>query len=94
VTSADFCGNGDFLVTRDYLSVRKWDRRNTEEACETIIKVSDPDLSFCYEKERIFDRHFVSCNKSQSAGILTAGYGKVMHLINGENDHLLSLTGD
>jgi serine/threonine-protein phosphatase 2A regulatory subunit B len=58
VSQAAFTKDGDYIVSRDYLSVKVWDIRNNKEPCRSIRigKFLEKKLCDLYESENIYDK--------------------------------------
>lgn len=68
-------GNGQNLITRDYMTVRVWDMRNeTEPISEIPVQTSlRSNLDYLYENDILFDRFAVTCNATGTK-ICTGSY--------------------
>ena len=93
VSWASFAKDEFTVATRDYLTVKVWDLRKTEE-CTSKAKIydfSNYKLQSMYENECIFDRFDVKIS-ADNKNILTGGYNNQFHVIdimNGKKQSLM-----
>lgn len=74
ISAASFMGK-DFVVTRDYISLKMWDMRNPTHPVATcpVMDYLAPTLDFLYDKDYIFDR-FPLAVDDQSLTVATGLY--------------------
>jgi len=93
VTYVDFSPNGQFIVSRDYLTMKIWDTR-TEKSPLRVIKFQDHLISkLCdlYENERLFDK-FDCAWDWNSSQLLTGSYNSAIYISDGFGSQIKSIT--
>ena len=83
ISSAKFSPTNDtYLFSRDYLSLRIWDVRQTRHPVQTfnVTEYLDKKLCEVYESERIFDRFDLQVSPD-SRMVLTGSYHSHTHVI-------------
>eukprot|EP00744_Colponema_vietnamica_P008222 GILI01011750.1.p1 GENE.GILI01011750.1~~GILI01011750.1.p1 ORF type:complete len:1164 (+),score=210.04 GILI01011750.1:212-3493(+) len=80
ISAASFMGK-DFVVTRDYISLKMWDMRNPTHPVATcpVMDYLAPTLDFLYDKDYIFDR-FPLAVDDQSLTVATGLYAGTVAL--------------
>mmetsp|Transcript_8404 Transcript_8404/g.20807 ORF Transcript_8404/g.20807 Transcript_8404/m.20807 type:complete len:560 (-) Transcript_8404:130-1809(-) len=92
VTDVKFTPNGNELIARDYLSVKRWDlRKESEPVC--VYNVQDalmPKLVDLYENDCIFDK-FECCMSHTGEHIASGSYSNTFRIFGTDNgsDELL-----
>jgi len=84
VTYVDFSPNGQFIVARDYLTMKIWDTRSERLPLRTI-KFQDHLISkLCdlYENERLFDK-FDCAWDWNSSQLITGSYNNSIYICDG-----------
>jgi len=89
ISDVKFSPNGDFIVSRDYLTMKIWDPR-IENRPYRIIKFHDhliPKLCDLYENDSIFDKFECSWNGS-SYRLLTGSYNNNFYICDAFGQHI------
>lgn len=88
-SSVDFCRQGKYLVTRDFLSVKVWDVCNSKKPVNTFLlnESMKGKLSEVFENQAIFDKFKVSCSPDGNT-IATGTYSNSFHLIDQDSTNM------
>jgi len=89
ISDVKFSPNGDFIVSRDYLTMKIWDPR-IENRPYRIIKFHDhliPKLCDLYENDSIFDKFQCSWNGS-SYRLITGSYNNNFYICDAFAQHI------
>jgi len=92
ISDVKFSPNGDFIVSRDYLTMKIWDPR-IENRPYRIIKFHDhliPKLCDLYENDSIFDKFQCSWNGS-SYRLITGSYNNNFYICDAFGQHITPL---
>jgi len=93
VSDIKFSPDGQFIATRDYLSVKIWDSRNEKKPLR-VIQFQDhiiPKLCDLYENNCIFDK-FECCWSNNSLRILTGSYNNNFYFSDVFSKRITSMT--
>jgi len=89
ISDVKFSPNGDFIVSRDYLTMKIWDPR-IENRPYRIIKFHDhliPKLCDLYENDSIFDKFQCAWNGS-SYRLITGSYNNNFYICDAFGQHI------
>jgi len=93
ISDAKFSPNGNFIVSRDYLTMKIWDPR-VENRPLRMIKFHDhliPKLCDLYENDSIFDKFECSWN-GNSLRLLTGSYNNNFYICDAFGKHITPMT--
>lgn len=97
ISNCVFTPDEEFIVARDYLSLKIWDIKNTKEPVKIYPICNEVKNHLCklYENEGIFDKFRVSISKRNRMA-LTGSYNDSFHLIdlNSGSNHQFHIKSD
>lgn len=87
--SADFCKQGKYIVSRDYLTVKVWDVCNSKKPLNTIVlnESMKSKLSQVFQNEAIYDRFKISCSPDGNT-IASGTYSNCFHLVDQDTTNM------
>ena len=82
ISDATFTNNGKHIITRDFLSTKVWDLRNTNKPLSSLLVFAPLKSKLCelYENECIFDKFNISCNANSNV-YATGNFNMGFHVI-------------
>lgn len=93
ISDVKFSPSGDFIVSRDYLTMKIWDPR-VENRPLRVVKFHDhliPKLCDLYENDSIFDKFECSWN-GNSFRLLTGSYNNNFYICDAFGNHITPMT--
>ncbi len=89
ISDASFTKNGNYILSRDFLTVKVWDVKMTNKPVSTIQIFEPLKSKLCelYENECIFDKFNIS-SSPDSNYFITGNFNSTFHIVdrNGENN--------
>ena len=95
ISSGKFSQDGNYLVIRDYLSVKFWDLRYSDQPLQKMKLGDFIETNLCdlFESKGIYDKFEVAVSP-RSNYIMTGSYGDKFHIIDKDMTSNLTLTAN
>jgi serine/threonine-protein phosphatase 2A regulatory subunit B len=93
ISYACFAKNGNYLFSRDYITVKAWDVRKNRTPLANLRLCAYLERKLCdlYESENIFDK-FELCSSPDSQFMLTGTYTDSFHVVDRQGNSAVTLS--
>lgn len=93
ISYACFAKNGNYMFSRDYITVKTWDIRKNKAPVTNLRLCSYLERKLCdlYESENIFDKFEIS-SSADSQFMLTGSYSDSFHVVDRQGSSAVTLT--